>query len=520
MAILSVAWATAWAQHRRGLLDVVEQAGLGDAPSVRRIEREPTPHHADLLTARALVYHLLASSDEEERRRLVSQLPAARDMAAAALSAQPNSWQAAMLLGTATYLERSIGRDERLYTEASAWEAPLAKAVRDASGHPEPRRLLATAYLETWHALSAEKKEQARELIRQVFAEDLRAFEALSPAWFGLGLSLEESLAIVPDDPPAWQALQNSFARSKRWDAFVVAYSRRLDALEKQLEQRRDEAELRLRFGDYFDSRSMFLKLLTEAPPSARFLPLVSRSLELYPPGLHGFKAVDSLQGWVDWALELAHLDIETLSPQAAGRLLDALAEPKPEVAARLALLAEDPYQAQRFERLAQPLTLVSWAPYVIAKAKRQASEGDGLGARESLAQVGLAAREELSYLIADRLAASAVGDLPAEAEARARLEEERRRSWQTLEWRWRRGRATLPLLPRGEADGLEIDIANVSREGAVVEVRWDGGTVALRTVWPGDTLRLTLPIDTRPHLLELRPLAGGNVTPGAVRLR
>ena len=117
-------------------------------------------------------------------------------------------------------------------------------------------------------------------------------------------------------------------------------------------------------------------------------------------------------------------------------------------------------------------------------------------------------------------MVASAVGDLPAEADARARLEEERRRTWQPLDWRWRSGRATLAMLPRGQAEGLEIDIAQVSREGAVVEVRWDGGTVALRAIWPGETLRLALPVDTRPHLLEVRPLAGGNVTPGAVRLR
>ncbi|MEO1370127.1 MAG: hypothetical protein AAFX50_23335, partial [Acidobacteriota bacterium] len=276
----------------------------------------------------------------------------------------------------------------------------------------------------------------------------------------------------------------------------------------------------RLRLGDFYESRSMFLRLLQQAPPSLRFLPIASRSLELYPPGLHGMSSTDSLGAWVDWALELARLDIETFSPQAMGRLMDAMGEIEPEKAARMALLAEDPYQAERFEKLAQPLTLVSWAPYVIAKAKRQAAAGDGLGARESLALVGISKREELPYLIADRLASSAVGDVPAEAEARSRLEEARGREWDTLDWRWRRGRPTLEMLPRSEARGLEIEILEAGSAGGVVDIRFDGGSVALRRVRAGETLTLDLPIDSRPHLLEIRPLAGGNVAPGRVALR
>ncbi|MEO1086870.1 MAG: hypothetical protein AAFY88_21765, partial [Acidobacteriota bacterium] len=234
----------------------------------------------------------------------------------------------------------------------------------------------------------------------------------------------------------------------------------------------------------------------------------------------HGMSSTDSLGAWVDWALELARLDIQTFSPQAMGRLMDAMGEIEPEKAAQMALLAEDPYQAERFEKLAQPLTLVSWAPYVIAKAKRQAAAGDGLGARESLALVGISRREELPYLIAARLASGAVGDLPAEAEARARLEEARSREWDTLDWRWRRGRPTLEMLPRSEARGLEIQILEAGSAGGVVDIRFDGGSVALRTVYAGETLTLELPIDTRPHLLEIRPLAGGNVAPGRVALR
>ncbi|MEM1176808.1 MAG: hypothetical protein AAGM22_00560 [Acidobacteriota bacterium] len=520
LAFVALTEATSWAQHRRGLVQLMDDAGLSESAAVRRIEREGTPHHAKLLTARALIYSLMSTADGDRRRELAAQLPEARGLAGQVLKAQPNSWQAAMLLGTAVYLERSIGRDERLYTEARDWEAPLLKAVRDAEGHPEPRRLLATAYLEVWHALSPDKREHARALLKQVFADDVRAFQALSPAWFELGLSLDESLEIVPEVPQAWASLTRSFADRKRHSAFIVAHRRYLDALESTLEERKADAELRLRLGDYYESRSMFLRLLQEAPPSMRFLPIASRSLELYPPGLHGISSTDSLGEWVDWALELARLDIRTFSPQAMGRLLDAMGEIEPEKAAQMALLAEEPYQAERFEKLAQPLTLVSWAPYVIAKAKRQAADGDGLGARDSLAQVGIAKREELPYLIASRLAASAVGDLPAEAEARARLEEERSRAWDTLKWRWRRGRPTLEMLPRGEGARLDIEILDADSTGGVVEVRFDGATVALQSVYAGQRLTLDLQVDSRPHLLEIQPVSGGNVSPGRVTLR
>ncbi|MEM6796582.1 MAG: hypothetical protein AAF725_21605, partial [Acidobacteriota bacterium] len=381
-ALVSLLSTTSWARHRSELLSVLSDAGIEDADLIRRLERETTPHHAQLAAARSLIYKTLSvqhDGDAEERRILVSQLPQAEDLARGVLESQPNSWQATMLLGTSVYLRWSLDRDTRLYTESSRWERPLQKAVADAAGHPEPKRILATAYLEVWHALSPAKREDAKALIARVFSDDLRAFEALSPIWFDLGgMSLDESLEVVPRAPEAWAQVERAFAQAKRWQPYITAHRNRLDALEAKLEKQRDEGEKRLRLGAFVDSRSRLLRVVHQSPPSARFLPLVTSALELYPPGLHGLASTTHLEPWVDWSLELSRLGLDGLPADAMGLLLDAIVDDDfpPSKAALMALRADELYQAERHERLAQPLTLYVWAPYLIAKAERLVEEG------------------------------------------------------------------------------------------------------------------------------------------------
>ena len=437
---------------RGELLARLDAAGVPE-DGRRAVERETTPHHARLHAARALVYNALVRVREPaspERRHALAALPDARRLAADVLHRQPNSWQASMLYGTAIYLERSIARDRRLVTEARAWERPLEQAVRDAPGQPEPRRLLTSAYLEIWPHLSAAKRERTRELVTRVFRDDARAFEALAPAWLGLGLDREATFSVVPDDPAAWRVFETTFARARRWDDAAAAHERHQRALEQRLDAARGEAEARLRLGDYFRARSMLLRVVVQAPPSHRFAPLVERALEIYPPGLHGLSTPDRLRGWIEHAIELDRLAVASLSPVAAGRLLDAVGELDPPVAAHAALIAGDLYQAERFERLAQPLTLAVWAPYLMAKARRLAVDGDREGAREVLDQVALGARSGLEYAIAEaRL-------LPTGRRS-ADLDALRATRWDALAWRWRRGRPVLEMLPATPAGGLAL---------------------------------------------------------------
>ena len=514
-------------ENQDELTGLLDDAGLAERhpEAVERARRETDIYRARLNTSRSLVYDSLSRMGLEGRspaldNEVLALLPQTRELARSALVADPGSWQAPMLMGMSLYLERSLKQDRLLITDAPAWEKPLRAAVERADGHPETKRLLATAYLETWFALSAEKKQATLELLTEVFAEDLRSFEALLPVWLSLGLPLEQTFAVVPDRPSAWQSLAQGYAAGKRWERFVETHTRYLASLDRKLEEERQEAQMRMRLGDYFRSRSMFLKILVHAPPSGRFAPTVEKVLEEYPPGLHGLRATGQLQAWLDWILELGRLGYQPLKPELLGRLVDALGDLEPSKSALAAILAGDSYQAERFEKLARPLNLKTWAPYLIVKARKALAEGDVDTATAALADVTLSYRRRPTYAAVNLQLAKVSGEPKRSAEAEAAWNEVRKDEWSTLEWRWERERALLELVAERAADALELRIAEAPADGAVFEVSWNGDSVTTLVVRRAGPVRLKIPVTPgRIHLLELRPLAGGHIAPGTVRL-
>ena len=525
--LASVGVAREWGRERADLTTLLQEAGVESRQpaAVQRMRRESDPRRAGLLAARSLIYDGLSRMGREGRSpqleaEVAAMLPRAAELARLSLASDPGSWQAPMLLGTAIYLERSLTRDRRLYTAASDWEAPLTLAVQRAAGHPEPKRLLASAYLESWHGLSPAKKTLARELLTEVFDHDQRAFEALLPTWLGLRLDREETFSVVPARSAAWQILTRGYAAQRRWSTFSVARDRYLTALEGELEAQRLEAETRLRLGDFLRSRSRFLRILTQAPPSGRFLPLAESVLATYPPGLHGLKATDRLQEWLDWTLELGLLGHRTLEPELIGRLLDAVGEIEAPRAALAAMLAGDRYQADRYEKLARPLTLMSWAPYLVAKARHALADGDVQTADQALAQITLSYRRRPVYAVVALDVARAIGDPVRLGEAETAWRQSRRSAWTALDWRRDRDRPMLQVAPAGAASEIEIQIADAPADGAVIELSWNGNLLCTRIVRRGEAVRC--PVSVRGdglHLLELRAVAGGTVAPGRTRL-
>ncbi|MEL7059906.1 MAG: hypothetical protein AAGN46_07760 [Acidobacteriota bacterium] len=490
---------------------------------VERVEREIVGDHARLLVARSLVYDLLTREDldagEVSRQAAAEHLGAARRLAADTLGRQPTSWEAAMLLGTATYLEGSLTQDRRLYSEARRWEAPLEVAVREGRGHPEPRRLLATAYLETWTALSPAKREIAKELLTQVFRDDVRAFEALLPAWLSVVRDRDEALSVVPERPEAWAALEELFAERRAWRAFVDARERSLAARTTWLEGLYAEGVARLQLGDYTKSRSILLRVVLAAPPSRRFQPLVERALDTYAPGLHGLASADALRRWVDWALDLERFDLPTLAPRAMDHLLDALGESDAPIVARSALIADDIQRAERAERQTETLQVELWAPYLIEKARWATRGGNPQAALSLLGQVARRERRSIPYSLELERAAAATGDLTARARADEILTEHRSTEWPASAWRLERDRAVLEMLPAAPGRALVIELAEAPDEGGVAEIWWDGGLLERRVVAAGGVVRLPIEIESRPHRLEVRSVAGGTSRPGSVRI-
>lgn len=529
LGLASVVQLLDWRGQRAELLDLLGAAGVGEErPEIlRRVERERSPVAARLVAARILVYRVLAMDADALQAALAAdpsaldeELARAGDLARRVLEVQPGNWQAEMILGASVYLRRTLDRDVRLVTEASRWEKPLRAAVRDGGGSNEPKRILVGAYLDVWPHLSAEKKALTRDLLEELFAEDPGAFRLLAPVWLAVERDPDVAFSVIPERPDAWLFLRRHYADSRSWTSFLLAHRRWLETLEAQLEARYEDARKRLSLGDLYQSRKLFLQNVAEAPPSRRFAGVVSRSLEAFPPGLHGIGRQD-LRAWLDWSLELAEVGVEGLSPAAQIRLVDALGESLPaHVAAHAALVSGDVYLAERFSKLVDPYQAARAAPYLLARAAWLLEEGKTQEAWEALEQVPGEAREGVAWARIRRQAARAVGDPAAEATAEEQLAELRTSELPASRWRWRNERPTLEVLPERPADGVEIEIARAPDTGAVVAVSLDGRVVATRAVRPGDVLRLVpLPLDASVHLFEVRLLAGGQVVPGAVAL-
>ena len=516
---LGVVWQMVSAgREKRRLEQYLAQAGIEEPESLARLRAEETVAGARVTTAR-LVVHRVISATDAERPAAAGLLPVAKELAAEVLRTQPGDWQAAMLLGTATYLDWSLARDRRLFTGAAAWEKPLRRAIELAPGHLEPKRLLATAYLEVWYALSPAKKTLARDVLREVFRADQRAYRALLPTFVAVTPDFEEIFAVIPSEPNAWLDLEKIYGDRRAFGALAAARERRLVALEQRIEERYAEAAERIRLGDFFRSRSLLLKNVAEAPPSARFAPHVARALELYPPGLHGLSAGEPLRGWLDWLLDLDRLGLHPIEPKLVDRLLDAVGEIDPAIGAHAALVAGDLHQAERYSRLSDAPQVEAWGPYLIARAKQEIDRGNYAEARQSLDMVYFGTQRQAPYLLARLELAKALGDAGGISLAQAELARQQNREWGPLDWQTVGKRRRLELLPARPARGLIIQIEEAPDWGSVVDVLLDGRSLGPVLVQTGRSFRLDVPIEARLHLLEIEPLVVAGVVPASVRL-
>lgn len=518
---------SAWRRHRAELQSRIAATDLvSRVPSLGHdVRYAVASSEADLAVARALVHDLLDLSQVAANdlpatvAERLERLPEARELARRTLERRPASWEAPMLLGAATYLEWSARQDRRLIERAADWEAPLRVAVARAPGAAEPRRFLAAAYLEVWPFLGPERRQAAREVIAATFRDDDDGYRQLLPVWIAAARDAEEVFSLLPPRPEAWRELAAAYATRHDWSRFVAAWEGYLDTLEVDLGERLEEAERRLRFGDLYYGRGFLLRVIVDAPPSRRFAPFVERALAQYPPGLHSVSATAGLAAWLDWALDLALVGHSPLDPRVVGRLAGAAGELETPQAALAALLAGEIAQAESLARQSDLLAGVAWRPYHLAKAQWHLERDEAAAAAATLDTIDRQRREgPLYWLLRERVARN-LGDLPDVGDARAALATLRSQEWPSLAWRWRGGRFVAELLPSAPAEGLELDINELPPGGAVIEVVWDGAAVARLPVVRKGPLRLSLPVTEGLHLLEVRPLAGGQVTPGRVAL-
>jgi len=552
-------------------------AGSG-VPPPREIEHEPDPGRVDLRAARASLAaeldparHSDLPPAEEARQRAESsaRLTTTARLAGGALAKRPAAWEAAMVMGAATYLSWSQARDPRLFTAAPAWERPLETAIALAPGRGESARLLASAYLELWPVLSPAKRDRERRLLGAVFA-DPAAFTSLIGPWLASAATREEAFAAVPQTPEAWAQLQQIYARQADWQGFCAARERWDLALQASLTRRLAAAEERRASSD---ARGPFLDVATGARPGRRYLGLLGRALEDCPPGSVDRHTAELLQKHLVWTLERCRLDRCPLSPRAMRRLAGFCRDLDPRVDAMAALITGDPTRAEVLERTYATDWSEDWASYRLLKAKLLAERGDPRehgeraerpdhgdhvdrgepadhgepadryaqadrnapahpGERAGRADPGHAPeiaaalawvprswQERPSYWQVRAAAAREARDAAAEAVAARELARLAARAWPATAWYFHDGLPRLELLAAAGAPGLELMIDEAPPHGAAAEIRLDESILGTFPVAAGTALALHTPIAPGLHLLEIESVAGGAVLPGAVRL-
>lgn len=506
----------------------LEGIGIPLDPRVgRELAREPEPEGVRLRAARAVLAgemkHAasLSPATPEQREEMLAgsrRLAGAAQEAGEVLERRPGSWEAAMVLGAATYLSRSLAHDSTLFTSASDWEEPLQAARRMAPSKREPIRFLAAAYLEIWPALSKPKRELTRELVAQMFRdpEDLRLL--LHP-WLA-AVDRREAFSVIPPDPQAWEEVQRFYAGRGDWQAFSEARRRWDHALWTRLHERLAEADALLARGDVRDARALYLEVAEQTRLDVRYRDLLATALTRCPPGPVGPETAKQLTSRLDWAVERCLLADCPLQPPALKRLANLAGDQAPPQEALAFLVAGDLQRATLLERRSKTLWSEAWAPYLIVKARVMTERRRIAEAQEALDLVHHSWWRRPTYWQA-RLDFARASGRPAEAaKAEMELRGFRRRAWAATDWAWQEGRARLEILAEGAARGIEMGLAEVPQAGTVVELRLDSATLGIFPVEPEGSLALNLPLRPGFHVFELESVGGGRVLPGAVRLR
>ena len=525
LALVSIASFLRHREERRNLDYLLERSGLVDTdPSVAAaLHREDDPVRARLGVARALLAQSLDprsisalgprramewAAREEERLDLVAEL------AMAAAVERPVVWQSPMLQGAATYLGWARRGDPRLFSQRSAWETPLRRALALAPGYPEPRLFLAGAFMEVWSVLSPAEREEAQAMINDAFTDET-TFRRLIGGWLRV-VGREQAFESVPRSPAAWSLMCRILASAADWDGYIKAWWRWDEALAEEVQREVRRAESQLRGGDLAGARAGFLRTLDLSPPDRRFAHVVERALTLLPAGTIDRSRSRGVRGWLTVGLESFAAGDPVVSPDAVARLARLAGDVPLPQAAMAQLAAGNRAGAEAYERRSEALNTEPWGAYCLAKARwlLEHREREEAGRMWALAhgswREGALGRHLGRHLVGDSTSENGL-TLPTGGRGT------RSGRWSRTEWRWREGTAFLWLDLEQSASGLTIDVDVAPRNGAVVAVRLGWSAVATETAAAGGRIVVSVDLEPGVYLLEHTSLAGGRVIPGDV---
>ena len=534
LTLLAASWSVAqyldWRAEQRRLRDFLDRAALNEVfPELRqRVRRANNPMTARLRATRPLVAYyldpvwLLQVPQEQQRQayeRSVATLAEIQALSAEAMARRPTSWEAAMVHGASTYLLQPGSNLAVSTANLDTWERPLRRAEELNTGYLEPARYLAVAYVRHWQSLSSQQRKTARETLRRAFS-DTRTFNLIIEHWLRLVPDRREALALVPDEPFAWERLARIFERRTEWALYLECRSRYAAAENRRLSDLLEEAEARVAGGDYRRGTDLFHSAARAVLPDVHNLALIERVLDRMPAGPVSAAAARGLRGWLEWALELGLVGEVPLSPERLRRLVGHTADIRLYERALASLLAGDLAAAEQSERRRQGPFDRPWGPYLILKSEALLERGAIDDARLSLLRVDESWSDHPTYLRAGRALAEARGDVAAIEEIDGQLDVAAAERWKGGQMLWSDTSAQLTAVPSRSASGLVITFLETPPHGQPIEVLWNGASQGVFVTLPGEPLEVEVDVERRPSLLELRSADRRPFTPGVIALK
>ncbi len=498
------------------VLQVAEHLDLDPSSGLLlRIKRESDPQRARMMVARFIVAAALEPDSQKPRGR---HLDLARSLAQKVQLQRPTNWEAPMILGAATYLDWSLQRDGRLFRSPETWQDPLLRSLELAPSRVEPTRFLASAYLEVWPALSAEKQQLAQSLLRRAM-EDTRHFRRLIAPWLSRAKDRQEAFSVVPDDPDAWRFLIREYAGLSDWPAVREAYDLLQSALRNEVFTSMEQAEFHLAGRDLRGARHLFLTAASVAPLESAMDPVINRALSRCPPGAYSAHYARSLRRHLDRTFELFLTRSSPLDPEVVARLTLASGELDPPEQALAALASNDLVRAELLERRSQaPPGAPEWSAFRIALSRALLQRGDLAAAKVSLASVDPVWRDHPLFWLVRRDLAMALSDRDLLDLANDRLRLMARNRLPAQAWKRKERAYRLEWLAGEKQESVEIQFTHVNATGTVLEARLDGSPIGTFQIQPGGLVSLEISAAAgEVHYLELESLAPVLFTPGEV---
>lgn len=463
------------------LLDAVEPVPLGGlAPALR---------NAWLRSAEGL--------DEE--------LEAARVLMREALARRPGWAYHAFLLGTLTHVAN--GRRADRASDQEGWQVPLEVAAAGAPGDDAIWMFRAGAWLDGGAPSDGRKMAP---VLRRAFLAPAFVTRALPRAAAVMGRPA--ALALVPDEVAPLRAAFGLLAGAGDLAGAAQAFAR-LEAAERKArvaDLRR--LEERARLGDLRGLSSEVSSFSAAHPVRERDDPegraQAARVLALWPADRRG-------DFWSDPRGDAIRFFLDGREGSVPGSVLaqasDALSNVPDPVKATVRLEAGDVTGATAIATGSPSLGSFDWTRFFVRLGARAERLGRLDEARQAVAAIAPAAREECDVLLLRRAIARAAHDDAEAGRTAERLGALLPREMPAAAWS-ASGSLSLCLDPEAAAArSLSVDIS--AAQPALVEYGWDGARSGTLLVSPGG--RITVPLAGRAgrRAFHVRALAGGPVT-------